>query len=176
MGQSEKGRHHLQEEGQGEEQSKREERELPPPGRLPFPPQGFPVTRQDGPRLVAGAPHRLDEVCRGDTARIETDLRPFGGEIHLRLDPGQRIEHLLDAGGAGGAGHAVKGEIDALGRHLEAAFANEGDEVGGRYLARVVDDTRFFRGQIDLCLHPRLAVQGLLDPRRTGGTGHALNG
>jgi hypothetical protein len=50
--------------------------------------------------------------CGGAHRRgVELDAGALAGEIHRRLDAGQLVQLLLDARGAGGAGHALDGKI-----------------------------------------------------------------
>ncbi len=54
----------------------------------------------------SGAGHGGDQSILVNQAGLVMDPRLFGGQVDLGLDPGQLVEHSLQAAGAGGAGHA----------------------------------------------------------------------
>ena len=69
-----------------------------------------------GPRVVAGAVHRVQQVFEGCLLAAEHHVRPFQGQVHPRFDDARDIvQRPLDAARAHRARHAFNVEIDALG-------------------------------------------------------------
>ena len=111
---------HLRDERHGQEGGERKDQELAPVAlRL-----GLRVTlglREwiDGRRrVVAGFAHRLDQRLRRRLAGIEDDVRGLGREIDCRIDAFGAVQHLLDPGRAGGAGHPGELEVDGARFHF----------------------------------------------------------
>ena len=61
-----------------------------------------------------GALDRGDHRRRRCLGRVEPNGSPFGHQVHLRADPGQFAEHLLDPRRAGGATHTPDRQLEGF--------------------------------------------------------------
>ncbi len=92
-----------------------------------------------GDRLVTDVAVHLHELVEVGLGGVELDGGAIGGEVDAGgLDAGGVGEDFLDAGGAGGAGHALDGEVEFLGGlggecggHFECLSLREG--ISGRF-------------------------------------------
>ncbi len=72
--------------------------------------RGTPLRRERG--LVPGGLDRADEIRNGHTAGVEANRRVLGRVVDRRLHPVELVQLPLDAVRAGGARHALEGEVD----------------------------------------------------------------
>ncbi len=130
----------------------------------------------DHSRAVAGFADGFHQRLRIRRAGRVFDARPRRREIDVGRHARKAIERLLDARGAGGAGHAFDGEVDPAGRHVEAGPADALDEIGDFGRARLVVDASALGGEVDRGLHAGHFVQTLFEAGCAGSAGHAGDG
>jgi hypothetical protein len=126
--------------------------------------------------VVARLAHGLDQRFHAGGGGLVTHAGLFGGEVDVRLDAFEAVEHFFDARRAGGAGHADELQLGAARRHGKAGFFDGGLEIRRRGAGRVILDAGLFRRQVDRGLDAGQAVEGFFQAGRAGGAGHACHG